>query len=356
MGERLPDFLSGLDLEAGSLLAARRLVASALNATGGVGGRGGGWGRALRRSGLADARLAAGLALQQVAQRMGVARQARRGLFGFGAQTVWELPVALVPFAVAMYLLQAGPLMNADEDGATPAAADAWRLRAHQFLAAVPSIGACIASPCLYVQLPPSPGDRGGVSGGSVTGGGFQPVPPVNLAVGPQSLAVLDCGTELFVYAGPASLQPHAPPLPSPAPPADAANGTGAAAASAAAAESAAGGSEDLPMAAAPAVQFAHQLLRGRLPVPSIQVLQDARSVGVFMSRLAPLHVDVLPVQMVLMPALRELSPQEHGELIQWHAQWAPAPQVAGFGHFCTTCGVSLPVEGGLMECVVEDE
>ncbi|KAI8475905.1 MAG: hypothetical protein J3K34DRAFT_390491 [Monoraphidium minutum] len=163
VGERLPDFLSGLDLECGSLLAARRLVAAAVNATGGVGGAGGAWGRPLKRGALADARLAAGLALQLAAQRMGTARQARRGIFGFGGQT------------------------------------DA--------------------------------GDAGGLLG-----------------------------------------------------------------------------------------------------------------------RLVPLHADVLPLQAALLPALRELSPREHGELVAWHGAWGGPPADGGFGRFCAAAGHNIMPRAGLLE------
>jgi hypothetical protein len=293
------------------------------------------WGRPLKRGALADARLAAGLALQLLAQRTGSSRVARRGIFGFGATTVWELPPQLLPVAVALYLLAAGPLLNAGgRDGeADGAAADSWRLRAQQFLAAPPGAAAAAAAPSLYVAV-----------GG---GGGFEPAPPVSLAVGPQSLAVLDCGGEILVYAGAAV--------------GSGGSGAGAGAGGAAAngGPPAAGGADpdNLPTAAAPGVQYAHQLARGRLPVPAITVLQDAPGVARLLSRLLPLHADVLPLQLALLPALRELSPQEHGALIEWHARrggGGPPPE-GGFGHFCASAGVSLPVEGGLMEAVEVD-
>jgi hypothetical protein len=358
VAERLPDFLAGLDLEAGALLLSRRLVASALSAAGGLSAKS--WGRPLPRAALPDGRLAAGLALQLAAQRMGAARVARRGLLGFGGRTVWELPTALVPLAVALYLLQAGPLLNAGAGGGA-AAADAWRLRVHQFLHAAPGIGGTLATPCLYVQQPgaaaAADGGGGGNSGSGSGGGGFEPVPPVSLAVGPRSLALLDCGTELLVFSGAAlgggagaangggplqqqqqqQQQQQAAAAPSPQPP------------------------DDLPTAAAPAVQYAHQLTRGRIPVPSIHVLQDGRGVRDFLSRLLPLHMDVLPLQFALLPGLRDLSPHEHADLMEWHRRWGAGGGEdegggwGGFGHFCAGASVSLPVEGGLMEVVSDD-
>ncbi|GBF99942.1 hypothetical protein Rsub_12635 [Raphidocelis subcapitata] len=337
VAERLPDFLSGLDLEAGALLLCRRLVGSALaQATP--------WGRPLKRGALADARTSAGLALQLIAQRMGAARHARRGILGFGGPSEWELPPALVPLAVALYLLQAGPLLTADDgaDGAADAAAaDAWRLRAHQFLAAAPAAAACVAAPALYVRA---------------RDGGFEAVPPVTLAVEPGSLAVLDCGHELLVYAGAALLGAA-----DAAADADADGGgpNGAPPPGGRQAQAQAGPSpqppDDLPAASAPAVQYSTQLARGRLPVPSIQVIQDAAGVALFLGRLLPLHADVPALALALLPALRELRPSEHGALAQWHAAWRPRAEDGGFGHFCAAAGVSLPVEGGLME-VVEAE
>jgi hypothetical protein len=337
VAQRLPDFLSGLDLEAGALLLSRRLVGSALAAATP-------WGRPLKRRALGDARLAAGLALQLLAQRAGAARAVSRGLFGFGASTVWELPPQLLPAAVALYLLAWGPLLTAGAaDGAAGAAeADAWRLRAQQFLSAPPGAAAAAAAPSLYVAV-----------GGS---GSFEPAPPVSLAVGPQSLAVLDCGMEVLVYAGQALGRGGSGG--GGGGNAAAANGTSPAVAQQQQQqqqERSAPMPEDLPTAVAPAVQYAHQLARGRLPVPAITVLQDAGGVEAFLGRLLPLHVDVLPLQLALLPALRELSPQEHGGLIEWHARRCNAGPEGGFGHFCATAGVSLPVEGGLMEAVGVD-
>jgi len=387
VADRLPEFLSGLDLEAGTLIASRRLVAAALGATGGLSPAS--WGRPLKRGALADARTGVALALQLAAQRMGVARVARRGLFGFGGRTVWELPPALVPFAVGLYLLQAGPLLNADDDddGGSAAAADAWRLRVHQFLYAAPGVGGALAAPSLYVQqqqrgeaaaAAAAALDVGSGSGSGSGAGGFDQVPPVTLAVGPQSLAVLDCGTEILVFAG-AALQGSGGASSAAAAAAAAAGGRasngvtfdsgGAAAGAATPTSSAQPGTShpspaspqppnDLPTAVAPAVQYAHQLARGRLPVPSIHVLQDARGAAGFMYRLLPLHLDVLPLQMALQPGLRDLSPHAHADLVEWHRGWGAAGAVqrgGAFGHFCGEASVSLPVEGGLMEAEAEE-
>jgi hypothetical protein len=99
-------------------------------------------------------------------------------------------------------------------------------------------------------------------------------------------------------------------------------------------------------------VQYAHQLARGRAPVPAISVIQDAAGVAAFLARLLPLHADVPALQLALLPALRELRPAEHGALAEWHAGWRARAADGGFGHFCAAAGVSLPVEGGLMEVV----
>lgn len=88
-------FIDALDVPAVVLLLSQRLVGTAAAAiAGGGSAAGGSTGSSLGLAALPskraveEGRLAAGMALAHVAQRLGHAHVSRKGLFGFGAQQV----------------------------------------------------------------------------------------------------------------------------------------------------------------------------------------------------------------------------------------------------------------------------
>jgi hypothetical protein len=135
-----------------------------------------------------------------------------------------------------------------------------------------------------------------------------------------------------------------------------------------------------MAVAAAPAVSCAHQLLRGRVPVPAIRLIEDEAGMASLMQRLVPLHEDPVALQLLLLPHLRDLSPAQHGYLLDWHKHWAATgaaaaqqqqgggagdSRVAGgarmvrgegvssqlsFGQWYSSFGVVLRSPGGILE------
>jgi hypothetical protein len=75
--------------------------------------------------------------------------------------------------------------------------------------------------------------------------------------------------------------------------------------------------------AAAPAVRCAQALTRGRVPVPAIRVVEDTAGMVALVRRLVPLHEDPVALQLLLLPHLNDISPMEHGYLLDWHRHWA---------------------------------
>jgi hypothetical protein len=88
----------------------------------------------------------------------------------------------------------------------------------------------------------------------------------------------------------------------------------------------------DLPRLAAPAVQQAQQVARGRLPLPTIRLLEGGAGAAAFTAKLVPLHREPMEAQLGLLPSLRKLTPSQHGELIEVHRRWAAAAAAAGEG------------------------
>jgi hypothetical protein len=366
--DRLAPFIEGLDVPAVVLLLSQRLVATAAAAAVGLGidgaatssGAGSGLGVAAvpgKRT-VEEGRLAVGMALAHVAQRLGHAHVNRRGLLGFGAQQVWQLPDELIPLALSFYQLQRGPLLNpaaaaaADEEAwgepeehssginssdggggrglaAPPLLAGSWRVLLQQFLQCSPSTALRMVAPWLYVF--------------DAAADQFDVLPPLNLALEPDATAVLDCGSEVLIYVGSVLAAAVDGVLPTPAADAaaaagdttrqqqqhvpDMANGNGQPPAAAHAAQQHV---PDLAEAAAPALRCAHQLIRGRTPVPAIHVVDDAAGMVRLVRRLVPLHDDPLALQLLLLPHLRDLSPAQHGYLLDWHKHWSCASAAAG--------------------------
>jgi hypothetical protein len=182
----------------------------------------------------------------------------------------------------------------------------------------------------------------------------FDVLPPLNLALEPDALAVLDCGSEVIIYVGKV-LMALVEGLPTPAassngeqqqqqegqqqqqgqgpqPPqgsaaAAATNGPAAIPANAAdggvAVGPAAAVVPDMAEAAAPAVRCAQALVRGRVPVPAIHIVEDTAGMVNLVQRLVPLHEDPVALQILLLPHLNDISPMQHGYLLDWHKHWA---------------------------------
>jgi hypothetical protein len=288
---------------------------------------------------------------------------------------VWQLPDDLIPLALSLYQLQRSPLL--DPAALEPDPSDwtlqqqqqqridgvtfinksssssrnetgslmygSWRLLVQQFIQTSPSAALRMVAPWLYVY--------------DASSGQFEVLPPLNLALEPDALAVLDCGNELLIYVGEV-LEALVEGI---APAKEAAGGVGfssitnaaagstgkplhqqeqqqpgtqvaSAIESAADAAAAAGGRppvRDMAVAATPAVSCAHQLLRGRVPVPAIRLIEDEAGMASLMQRLVPLHEDPVALQLLLLPHLRDLSPAQHGYLLDWHKHWAAAGAAA---------------------------
>lgn len=277
---------------------------------------------------------------------------------------VWQLPDELIPLALSFYQLQRGPLISSaaaaaadDEwhsssgsgttstssgtDGAAAVSelmAGSWRVLVQQFMQCSPSTALRMVAPWLYVY--------------DAASSQFDVLPPLNLALEPDALAVLDCGSEVIIYVGkvlmalveglptpsgaegptsnggssgqqgsssavPLPPQPQQQQQPAAAP----ANGTPAAGANGQ--PPALAPVPDMAEAAAPAVRCAQALTRGRVPVPAIHVVEDTAGMVALVRRLVPLHEDPVALQLLLLPHLNDISPMEHGYLLDWHRHWA---------------------------------
>jgi hypothetical protein len=339
---------------------------------------------------------------------------------------VWQLPDDLIPLALSLYQLQRSPLLDpaalepdpsdlamqqqqqqidgivftnkssSSSSGLGPIMYGSWRLLVQQFIQTSPSAALRMVAPWLYVY--------------DASSGQFEVLPPLNLALEPDALAVLDCGNELLIYVGEvleALVEGVIPPAKEGAnagfgstyaAAAAAAVGEGvqeaqqqqqqqqgvassiesAAEAAAAAAANGRPAVRDMAVAAAPAVSCAHQLLRGRVPVPAVRLIEDEAGMAALMQRLVPLHEDPVALQLLLLPHLRDLSPAQHGYLLDWHKHWAAAGAAAAaaaqggvsgraaggarmvrgegvsgqlsFGQWYSSFGVVLRSPGGMLE------
>lgn len=279
------------------------------------------------------------------------------------ALQAWVLPKQLLPMAAAMYQLQRGPLLGPSSGAADATAGLAWRLFTRQFLSASAQVALCMVCPSLYIY--------------DSAKGSFESCMAVDIAVGPHSLAVLDCGTEVLVYAGEAlhgtqpsqhtqqhTLSAAAAGSLTAAGQDGAANGTAAAAVRTvagpqtvstatastdmdvgAAGAGANSNTPDLAVAASPAVQCAHQLAQGRIPVPSIHILDQPSAVHSLMTRLVPLHADPMELQLLLLPQLQQLTPKQHGDLLEWQKQWwGSLDEEPTLAHWLSSFDIHLPV------------
>eukprot|EP00878_Enallax_costatus_P011214 GHUV01011711.1.p1 GENE.GHUV01011711.1~~GHUV01011711.1.p1 ORF type:complete len:254 (+),score=73.33 GHUV01011711.1:455-1216(+) len=201
-----------------------------------------------------------------------------------------------------------------------------WRVLLQQFMNTGPDTALRMVAPWLYVY--------------DSNSGQFEVLPPLNLALEPDALAVLDCGSELLIYVGQvleAMVEGSVPQSDK-----DQQQGSqqhqreaSATEAPTTAAQSAAAkpAVPDMAVAAAPAVQCAQQLVRGRIPVPAIRLIEDIQVMAQMMQKLVPLHEDPVALQILLLPHLRDLSPAQHGYLLDWHRHWAAvAAGAAGAG------------------------
>lgn len=271
---------------------------------------------------------------------------------------VWQLPDDLIPLALSLYQLQRSSLLDISSlsleqqlsslaittasatnsssnssSRANPAeAADqmmygSWKMLVQQFMNTGPNAALRMVAPWLYVF--------------DSSSNQFEVLPPLNLALEPDALAVLDCGSELIIYVGEvlqalveggvAALRSSHSQDESVA--ADqqqeeqkqgqAARGDSSTVANGTVPQQQQQAVPDMAVAAAPAVQCAHQLIQGRVPVPAIRLIEDVSGMASLMQRLVPLHEDPVALQLLLLPHLRDLSPAEHGYLLDWHRHWA---------------------------------
>jgi hypothetical protein len=70
-------------------------------------------------------------------------------------------------------------------------------------------------------------------------------------------------------------------------------------------------------------VRCAQALIRGRVPVPAVHIVEDAAGMVNLVQRLVPLHEDPVALQLLLLPHLNDISPMQHGYLLDWHRHWA---------------------------------
>jgi hypothetical protein len=57
--------------------------------------------------------------------------------------------------------------------------------------------------------------------------------------------------------------------------------------------------------------------------VPAIHIVEDTAGMVNLTRRLVPLHDDPVALQMLLLPHLNDISPMQHGYLLDWHKHWA---------------------------------
>jgi len=213
--------------------------------------------------------------------------------------------------------------------------AGSWRVLMQQFMQCSPSTALRMVAPWLYVY--------------DAASSQFDVLPPLNLALEPDALAVLDCGSEVIIYVGkvliamveglptPAEEDPNSnqqqqgqvPESQQQQPPA----ANGHAAPGGAGPSGRPGGVAspvpDMAEAAAPAVRCAQALSRGRVPVPAIHIVEDTAGMINLVRRLVPLHEDPVALQLLLLPHLNDLSPMQHGYLLDWHSHWATVAAAA---------------------------
>lgn len=323
------------------------------------------------------------------------------------------MPDNLIPLAISLYQLQRSSILDLDpakwgqlaDQTATGSSTDdpgsvvinnsdsttssssnvimygSWRVQLQQFMNTGPDTALRMVAPWLYVY--DSSSEQ------------FEVLPPLNLALEPDALAVLDCGSELLIYVGQVleamvgglasqnesdekqELQQQKKQQQQRSAAAAAAGPGVAPAESAAAAGDGAPAVPDMAVAAAPAVQCAQQLIRGRVPVPAIRLIQGIQDMADMMQKLVPLHEDPVALQLLLLPHLKDLSPAQHGYLLDWHRHWAAVAAGAAstgsvgyasggarlavaerdkslsFGQWYSSYGVVLRSPGGTVEIVL---
>ncbi|KAK9786487.1 hypothetical protein WJX73_005528 [Symbiochloris irregularis] len=121
--------------------------------------------------------------IRHVAEQTGQKLPGSRRWFGGGQKQTWKLPAGLQYFAEALFQLQRGPML-----GASITHEDTRAFLASTFIGVPLDCGLAMLAPVLYLW--------------NGEGRQFERVFPSDMALRPDSVAVLDCGTQLFIWLG----------------------------------------------------------------------------------------------------------------------------------------------------------
>uniref|UniRef100_A0A061RDN1 Protein transport protein SEC23 n=1 Tax=Tetraselmis sp. GSL018 TaxID=582737 RepID=A0A061RDN1_9CHLO len=252
--------LESLNPEAVGVILAKRIILQALKE-----------GAAGNRQAAQRLRAATGSRLKEIAKYLGQRRETSRGFFT-GTTYVYDLPPALGPLADLLYQLVRGPML-----GVVAGHPDERALLQALFLKAGFRESLLLLAPQLYSLG----ADRE-----------FQLMPPVDMALSPGAVLVLDHGNQVFVWLG---------------------------------------SEVDPEEAQASYAGFVQRISAGRFPVPSVSVAAEASGDSRYVSaRLVPAHRDAAEDQEAMLPSLRDLPPAarlglqsrvpdaEEPSLLQW--------------------------------------
>jgi len=272
-------FMRAVNPNAAGVLLAKRVILQALKE-----------GAAGNKAQAQRLRAATGSRLREIGKHLGQTRETSRGFFT-GATYVYDLPKELGPLADALYQLVRGPML-----GVIAGHPDERALLQTLFLKAGYDESLLLLAPRLYRQED----DRQ-----------FYPVPPVDAAMTPGSLLMLDHGAQMFVWIG----------------------------------------SQVDSAAAAPAyTTFIQRMAAKRFPVPEVIVAREGSGDARYMAaRLVPLLKDGEAEQEAMMPELRELSPEarmalqqtafpmDEPSMLQWCRHYFVHPALTEPSHiFCS--------------------
>lgn len=360
------EFLRGVDVATMSVVMAKKAVLQAHKQ-----------GAAQKHEKAEEASFQAGAQLKHLANRFGRLVQSTGGLLGFGAKQVYSWPKEIEGVCAAIYQLHRSPLLG------SPWWSPAYHeLQFHQFMHASRDMAHLMMVPKLYVLqpatsgaqgggVPPAPGtaqlngdvpaseNRAGQVPGSpgramrsaVVGGGvpraqaeIQSSPPVDLALWPNQLGVLDHGSEIWVWVGREVLEAAAGPV---------------ASASASGVEHLVDQLDRVKLKeheknlTEPAVQLALSLAAGRWPMPRIQVVidgvADKEAVHDLLLRCLPLRGDAPEDQIQQLSFLSLFTSEQYHQLTD-HLVTLKLPSEPSLMKWCAANNVQAgpSIVGGL--------
>eukprot|EP00892_Ulva_mutabilis_P008473 jgi/Ulvmu1/5999/UM026_0123.1 len=312
---------------------------------------------------LEDARARCASLLRSLARTAGVPTERRRGwgsfLLGaglFGAGESWQLPRCLLPVAEALYHLQRGQLL-----GHVVGHSDERAQLFHLFLKADLSLAQAALVPSAYQVTP--------------DGQGVMPMRPCDLILDANTVIVLDCGTQIFLWLG-SNL-----PLPPDAAAAVCRESLLALNAAAAGDAATVTDSENPGSLVTQSVHVAHACAVGRVPVPELRAcLEGTGDERYVLSRLAPTTTDQeediraqLPhlaaahaenaayAEQMVAHIVRRLPRSDDASLVAWAAQAGvdvrPALHGAEIGgDLVPPGGRGAAAEGGIAQARLEAE